>query len=367
MFRSFKKRANLDPISSDPRKPATAPISTNRNTHVFTSFDEIMDAPMIDIQAMRSLAWTGIPMQYRARAWRIFLQYEPQTASLAPDMLKRKREDYLGFFEQLFSADSLTKWSKQQQAYHSQILRDLPRTTFASLRNEFIMKLQEHVLFIWAVHHPASGYVQGMNDILAPIIFVMLSESIPDIDYSQENLDLSYINFAELEADCYWCYSELLDRIRDHYIQNQPGIYRMLTMLNVIMSRVDPNLSKWIYSEGIQYFEFAFRWMNCLLVREFDPKHLFHIWDTYISNLPKLEENQVFLCAAMLEKFADQLIGLPHCDFLVKIQQLNRVEQWTDASIDEIIAQAYVFSKQYGDTSHLKASSLPNIEAPPSH
>lgn len=28
----------------------------------------------------------------------------------------------------------------------------------------------ERILYVWSVRHPASGYVQGMNDLLTPII-----------------------------------------------------------------------------------------------------------------------------------------------------------------------------------------------------
>jgi hypothetical protein len=34
----------------------------------------------------------------------------------------------------------------------------------------------ERVLFIWAIRHPASGYVQGMNDLVCPFMLVFLSE-----------------------------------------------------------------------------------------------------------------------------------------------------------------------------------------------
>ena len=36
----------------------------------------------------------------------------------------------------------------------------------------------ERVLFIWAIRHPASGYVQGMNDLVTPFMLVFLSEHI---------------------------------------------------------------------------------------------------------------------------------------------------------------------------------------------
>ena len=36
----------------------------------------------------------------------------------------------------------------------------------------------ERILFIWAIRHPASGYVQGINDLITPFFVVFLSEFI---------------------------------------------------------------------------------------------------------------------------------------------------------------------------------------------
>ena len=34
----------------------------------------------------------------------------------------------------------------------------------------------ENVLLVWALRHPACGYVQGMNDLLVPFIYVNMTE-----------------------------------------------------------------------------------------------------------------------------------------------------------------------------------------------
>ena len=33
----------------------------------------------------------------------------------------------------------------------------------------------ERILYIWAIRHPASGYVQGINDLVTPFFVVFLS------------------------------------------------------------------------------------------------------------------------------------------------------------------------------------------------
>ena len=39
-----------------------------------------------------------------------------------------------------------------------------------------VQEIFERILFIWAVRHPASGYVQGMNDLVTPFFVVFLSQ-----------------------------------------------------------------------------------------------------------------------------------------------------------------------------------------------
>lgn len=34
----------------------------------------------------------------------------------------------------------------------------------------------ERILFVWAIRHPASGYVQGINDLVTPFFVVFVSE-----------------------------------------------------------------------------------------------------------------------------------------------------------------------------------------------
>lgn len=39
----------------------------------------------------------------------------------------------------------------------------------------------ERILYIWAIRHPASGYVQGINDLLTPLYVVFLSAHVGEL------------------------------------------------------------------------------------------------------------------------------------------------------------------------------------------
>lgn len=74
--------------------------------------------------------------------------------------------------------------------------------------------------------HPASGYVQGINDLVTPFLAVFLSAHLsgPLEDWQVDGL--SEEEMLCVEADSYFCLSKLLDGIQDHYTYAQPGIQR---------------------------------------------------------------------------------------------------------------------------------------------
>lgn len=46
-------------------------------------------------------------------------------------------------------------------------------------QQKIVQEMFERILFIWAIRHPASGYVQGMNDLVTPFYVVFLQEYLP--------------------------------------------------------------------------------------------------------------------------------------------------------------------------------------------
>ena len=43
-------------------------------------------------------------------------------------------------------------------------------------QKKIVQNIFQRVLYVWAVRHPASGYVQGINDFLNPFFTVFLTE-----------------------------------------------------------------------------------------------------------------------------------------------------------------------------------------------
>lgn len=96
------------------------------------------------------------------------------------------------------------------------------------------------------MRHPASGYVQGINDVVTPFIIVFLSDYVEiDSDTLKAPAELDEIDEEKLknvEADAYWSLSKILDRILDNYTSSWPGIQKSFTRVEEVIKRVDPEL-----------------------------------------------------------------------------------------------------------------------------
>lgn len=64
----------------------------------------------------------------------------------------------------------------------------------ALFQQKTVQEMFERILFIWAIRHPASGYVQGINDLVTPFYVVFLQEFLPtgkrSNSYDKVNSDL---------------------------------------------------------------------------------------------------------------------------------------------------------------------------------
>lgn len=141
-------------------------------------------------------------------------------------------------------------------------------------------------------------------------------------DHLEKNADVEIFEVSqlqeeilkEIEADTFWCTTKLLDGIQDNYTFAQPGVQTKVQRLQELNESIDstcpwykyllyiqvctvlflPVLTCWNFveelhehlkREQVEYLQFAFRWMNNLLMREI-PLRLFLFfctpWISYI-------------------------------------------------------------------------------------
>ncbi|KAK9730204.1 Rab-GTPase-TBC domain [Popillia japonica] len=156
----------------------------------------------------------------------------------------------------------------------------------------------ERILFLYAKLNPGQGYVQGMNEIIGPIYYTFARD--PDVAYRE---------YAE--ADCFFCFTNLMSEIRDFFIKTLDstdcGINNMMSRLSNQLRESDFDI--WLHFQQLELRPeyYGFRWITLLLSQEFPLPDVLRIWDTLFS-----DENRfnflIYICCAMIVVLKEKLI-----------------------------------------------------------
>ncbi|ESN94115.1 hypothetical protein HELRODRAFT_121441, partial [Helobdella robusta] len=302
-------------------------------------FQSLMLTPSLDLDELKKLSWSGVPSKFRPIVWKLLCGYLPAAQDRQGIILDKKRQEYHNYLEQYYS----TRHQEIHQETHRQIQIDLPRMcpSIPLFQQETVQQIFERVLYIWAIRHPASGYVQGMNDLMTPFFVVFLNEYISSTIDTFKVDTLSRSDLQKLEADCYWCLSKLLDGIQDNYTFAQPGIQTRINQLKDLVSRIDATLQRHLEQHRVEYIQFTFRWMNNLLMRELPLRCIVRLWDTYLSEQDGFASFHLYVCAAFLTKFSTQLQRERDFHSLMMLLQNLPTQHWNDEEVTMILAEAY--------------------------
>ncbi|CAL8105763.1 unnamed protein product [Calicophoron daubneyi] len=314
-------------------------------------FRACIDAPITDLNALRQLSWSGVPSDLRPVVWKLLCDYLPVSSERRTSVLADKRKQYASFVQQYFP---LREQASCKGMYH-QIQKDLTRMTLLYRRPD-LLAMFERILFIWSMHHPGSGYVQGINDLLTPFFVVFLAEyTRVDLNTSGElslEYDLNSVPMDAVEADVFWCTSHLSDAIQDNYTFAQPGIQNSVSMLASLIERIDVNLHRHLATNNVEYLQFAFRWMNNLLIRELPLRCIIRLWDTYMAERSGFSSFHVYVCAALLLQFSSGLQRERDFQGLMMFLQHLPTYHWTDEDISLILAEAYRLQSLFASAPH---------------
>ncbi|KAK2384221.1 Ypt/Rab-GAP domain of gyp1p superfamily protein [Trifolium repens] len=334
--------------SEDPHEAPPSDFDISHQTQLLAELSK----KVMDMRELRRIACQGVPDSagIRSTLWKLLLGYLPPDRGLWSSELEKKRSQYKQFKEEILmnpseitrrmynstigDADdakrdrallsrseiphdehplSLGKTSVWNQFFQDteiidQIDRDVKRTHpdmhFFSGDSKFSKSNQEalkNILIIFAKLNPGVKYVQGMNELLAPLYYVFKND--PD----EENA-----TFAE--ADAFFCFVELLSGFRDNFVQQLDnsvvGIRSTITKLSQLLRKHDEELWRHLeITSKINPQFYAFRWITLLLTQEFNFADSLHIWDTLLGDPEGPQETLLRVCCAMLILIRKRLLA----------------------------------------------------------
>ncbi|CAG9137531.1 unnamed protein product [Plutella xylostella] len=146
---------------------------------------------------------------------------------------------------------------------------------------------------------PRQGYVQGMNEIIGPIYHTFAID--PDKEYRQH-----------AEADCFFCFTNLMAEIRDFFIRTldeaESGINHKMARLAGCVRRLDPPVAALLDRQELHTQYYSFRWLTLLLSQEFSLPDVERIWDSLFAD-PVRFDFLIYICCAMILLVRDNLLS----------------------------------------------------------
>lgn len=179
----------------------------------------------------------------------------------------------------------------------------------------------ERILFVWAKLNKGVAYVQGMNEIVGTLYYVLAN------DFNAEWAD-------HAEADTYSLFNLIMSEMRDIFVadmdQADTGLVGRMDNMQNLLHLHDPQMKGHLDDMGIDASYYAVRWLTTLLSREFLLPDTIRLWDSMFASTHK-ENFLRYVCVAMVLKVREDLLK---ADFSTALQLLQK---YPSSSMDDLL------------------------------
>ena len=172
------------------------------------------------------------------------------------------------------------------------------------------------ILFIYGKLHPEVRYVQGMNELLAPIFFCF-------------SLDTNPFCLPYLEADAFTCFENLMSVVKDVFIRGvdktETGIEARMHRLSQLLKFIDYDVYNKLQKENIEMQFFAFRWFTLFFTQDFEMPDILRLWDSLLSEDDIFDFMNMIILAILRMKRVD-ILESEFSGVMMQLQDLEGVE-----------------------------------------
>ncbi|KRZ68433.1 TBC1 domain family member 15, partial [Trichinella papuae] len=280
-------------ISHPVRLPARVRIPRGEPLSVQQWLDHVSESGAIcDEESVKRIIFSGgIVPELRKTVWKYLLgMYQ---WSWTKEQCEQKQLDfeqrYLRIREQwqLVDEDQASRWTDFRK-YKDLIEKDVARTdrthSYYEGAENANLTLLSCLLMTYMMYHFDLGYVQGMSDLLSPLLMIF-----------------------EDEVDAFWAFVHFMEKSGTNFELNQSSIKSQFCQLRCLLDVVNPRLSEYLKSKDSGEMFFCFRWLLVLFKREFTFDDIFRLWEVLWTGLP-CSNFHLLICLAILEMQTDEII-----------------------------------------------------------
>lgn len=196
--------------------------------------------------------------------------------------------------------------------------------------NETHSDVIERIIYIYSKLNKQVGYVQGMNELIAPIYYC----------FSIDNT----VSLENVEADTFWCFTFLMKDVKKLFLKesdnSEGGILDRVFTLDLIVSHIQKDIYKILSKNNVNIFHFAFSWINIFFCQEFIMPDIIRLWDIIFSEQDRFSFVYFFAMAILQIKMKK----IEKKEFSSIISELRNLEK---ENIEQIISLAIQLKNKY--------------------
>uniref|UniRef100_A0A8C3FLG5 TBC1 domain family member 17 n=1 Tax=Chrysemys picta bellii TaxID=8478 RepID=A0A8C3FLG5_CHRPI len=163
------------------------------------------------------------------------------------------------------------------------------------------------------------GYVQGMSDLLSPVLYV-----------------------TQNEVDAFWCFAGFMELVQHNFEESQESMKRQLGQLGLLLRVLDPPLCDFPGVSESGSLCFCFRWLLIWFKREFAFEDVLQLWEVLWTGLPCASFHLLVACGILdSEREALMNSGFGFSEILKHINELTMT-----MSVEETLVRAEALYRQ---------------------
>lgn len=191
------------------------------------------------------------------------------------------------------------------------------------------------ILFIFAKLNPGIRYIQGMNEILAPIYYVFAND--PNEEFK-----------GRAEVDAFYCFLKLMGEVNENFIrsldESRVGIKAKMGQVDRLLQVVDPELWQCFQDQGVNPHFYALRWIMLLFTQEYSVATILRLWDSILAMGDNKKSYLFFLTLSLLLIQRQALLAADFEGIMALLQNIQNLP------IDQVINTANKLYLDYGQT-----------------
>ncbi|XP_066923343.1 TBC1 domain family member 15-like [Clytia hemisphaerica] len=273
----------------------------------------------------------GVHEDIKCEAWKYLLGFYKFDSTYEERGVRSKklRDDYNRMKTQWESISVEQEKKFQEFSQRKQLVeKDVTRTDrkleyFAGDDNPNVKKLF-NVLMTYCMYNFDLGYVQGMSDLLAPIL-----------------------RLVEDEVETFWCFAGLMQMEERMFEISQDLMKTQLECLGKLIKFLYPNFWAFLEKKEAQNLYFCFRWLLISFKREFVYKDVMTLWEALWTQEYSMNF-KLFICCAILEHEKDEMMK-KNFDFNDILKHTNKLSCQMDVSFVLSRAESIVLQLKQAD------------------